>query len=271
MLTHSTLLRREELDEGRYAESLIERARTLGMELGGFPDGLRALLLRQCRAYSGGSGSVRRETAARLSESILFTLGVRLRELPQPLDALAWLANGSVEDCWREGRARVDAAVRAAELFYRCALPKMPPLGNHCFQSTFRDGIEAFFREYNPEYAAHERVITADYPVLYPPDGFRGIDFLRRYLDRWQRENRVLNLLPIKSVRQSLSLYALRHQLTPGELNENLCLIALAGTDDALLHSSMARKSAASADLAAIRRDYAAEIAHARQVLRGGE
>ena len=46
MLTHSTLLRREELDERRYAESLIQQARTLGMDLGGFPDGLRALLRR---------------------------------------------------------------------------------------------------------------------------------------------------------------------------------------------------------------------------------
>lgn len=231
-LTQSSLLTRGLIDERCYLESLLSAADRLGMTDDAFKARFRqsfqALLIRQCKAFAGGSGSsMRRETAERLAESILFTLSAQLSRL-EPVDALAMLQNSSLEQCYQEGRRQVDRLVQAAELTWRAELRRPLPVENALLRDTLHGGIAGFFKLYNPEYGAQEIHITADYPVLFYPQGWSGIEFIRRYLDNMIMENRFLRLFETAPLHRCLNLYALRNQTTLSELCDNLFEIVLA-------------------------------------------
>ena len=231
-LIQSSLLTRGLVDERRYAESLLNAADRLGLTDDAFKarfgQSFQALLIRQCKAFAGGSGSsVRRETAERLAESILFTLSARLSPL-EPLDALAMLQNGSLEQCYLEGRRQVDRLAQAADLAWRAELRRPLPVDNALLRDTLHGGFAGFFKLYNPEYGAQEIHITADYPVLFYPQGWTGIEFIRRYLDNIIMENRFLRLFETAPLHRCLNLFALRNQTTLGELCGNLFEIVLA-------------------------------------------
>lgn len=226
-LTASSLLRREQLDEHRYAESLLERAAQLGMLDDAFRQRFLRFLRERLIAYSGGrSRSMRRETALSIAESTLFTLSAHLTAF-EPLDALAQLSNHSLDESFSAGKLRVCEQLRAAELFYRIERCKPIPFASDLLRDTLEGGLSGFFQLYNPEYGAHEIHITADYPVLFDPQGWRGIEFIRRYLDQLALENRFLRLLVPDDLHQSLARYAAKNRSTPHALCDNLCLIAL--------------------------------------------
>lgn len=231
-LTQSSLLTRGLIDERRYLESLLSAADRLGMTddvfKARFRQSFQALLVRQCKAFAGGSGSsMRGETAERLAESILFTLSTQLSRF-EPVDALAMLQNGSLEHCYQEGRRQVDRLVQAAELTWRAELRRPLPVENALLRDTLHGGIAGFFKLYNPEYGAQEIHITADYPVLFYPQRWSGIEFIRRYLDNIIMENRFLRLFETAPLHRCLNLYALRNQMTLCELCDNLFVIVLA-------------------------------------------
>ena len=231
-LTQSSLLTRGLIDERRYVESLLHAADRLGMTDDAFKARFRqsfqTLLIRQCRAFAGGAGSsMRRETAERLAESILFTLSAQLSRF-EPVDALAMLQNSSLEQCYQEGRRQVDRLVQATELTWRAELRRPLPVENALLRDTLHGGVAGFFKLYNPEYGAQEIHITADYPVLFYPQGWSGIEFIRRYLDNMIMENRFLRLFETAPLHRCLNLYALRNQTTLSELCGNLYEIVLA-------------------------------------------
>lgn len=231
-MTQSSLLTRAMLDEGRYAESLLEVSHSLGLIdeafLHALSRSLQRLLADQCRAYTGGhSGSIRRETALSLGESILFTLGALLKRY-EPLEALAMLRNESLENCYRDGRRQVDRLVQTAELMHRAELRRPLPVENEQLRDTLVGGISGFFKLYNPEYGAQEIHITADYPVLFYPQGLRGVEFILKYLDNLVMENRFLRLFETAPLHRCLNLYAIRNDTTLSALCDNLCEVTLA-------------------------------------------
>lgn len=230
--TQSTLLTRDLLDERRYLPSLLRAAGELGMTDESFLETFRRsftnLHSRQCRAFSGGrSRSMRTETAESIGESILFTLSAHLSRF-EPLDALAQLQNRTLEECFADGRAQVDALVKSTELLYMTELHRPRPVKNEWLCSTLEDGISAFFRVYNPEYGAHEIHITADYPVRAFPQGYQGIEFIRRYLDAMVLENRFLRLFPHHLLRSTLAVYAAKNGFHRFDLHANLFSVMLA-------------------------------------------
>ena len=231
-LIQPSLLCREQLDERSYLSSLLKAAEELELVDESFFDAFHrsfsALLLRQCRAFAGGrSRSVRTETAESIAESILFTLNADLIRF-EPIDALARLQNRSLEECFAEGRARVGMLVKSAELLHLSELRRPLPVRNELLRATLDDGLSAFFRLYNPEYGAQEIHITADYPVREFPQGFQGIEFIRRYLDCIVLENRFLRLLPPDWLRSTLNAYASKNGFTLNDLHGNLFEAALA-------------------------------------------
>lgn len=230
--TYPTLLSRDLLDERRYLPSLLNAAGNLGLIddafLRTFRRSFSHLHSRQCRAFVGGrSRSMRMEMVESIGESILFTLGAHLSRF-EPLDALAQLQNRTLEECFANGRARVDALVKSAELLHMVELQRPLPVKNEWLRSTLVDGLSAFFQVYNPEYGAHEIHITADYPVRTFPQGFQGIEFIRRYLDSMVLENRFLRLFPPNLLRATLTVYAEKNGFTLHELHGNLFSIMLA-------------------------------------------
>lgn len=269
-LTHSSLLRRETLDERAYFASLMRAARRYGLIDAAFEaalqDELRRLLLRQCVAWCGGrSASIRAEQADSIAQSIQFTLGAYLRTM-EPIQALAALRHRGAEACCASGRETVNRRLASVQLAYHSELRRPLPVDNRLLADTFFGGLNGFFRRYNPEYAAHEVGITADYPVLFYPVGFQGIDFIERYLDSLLLEIRLLRRISSEAVRRALNAYALRNQTTARELCDNLLLIVLSDSTReeraALQHSC--EGSALSGGLPRILREYERDIARLR-------
>lgn len=235
-LTQSTLLHRCAPDERCYLQSLLPAAQELGVIdetfLSRFRDAFAALLTHQCRTFSAGrSRSMRSEMAESIGESVLFTLNAHLSRF-EPIDALAQLQHRSLEDCFADGRKRIHTLIQSTQLLYMSELRHPLPVRNELLQSTLRDGISAFFRLYNPEYGAHEIHITADYPVIAFPQGFQGIEFIRRYLDALVLENRFLRLFPPNLLRSTLTVYAAKNFFSLQELHGNLFEIMLGCTLD---------------------------------------
>lgn len=277
-LIQSTLLRRELLDERRYVESLLEAARRLGLIDEASPQDFQRrflhFLAQKCQAYVGGrSRSMRAEMAESIGESILFTLGVHLMRF-EPLDALAQLKNRPIEDCFHDGRTQVDSLLKSAELMHRMELHKSFIRENELLRDTLEGGISGFFKLYNPEYGAHEIHITADYPVLFYPQGFKGIEFIRRYAENIALENRFLRLFPVESARRLLSLYAIKNDTTLRELCDNLYEIQLAcalqafDSPEAMLDRLECSSPALREYVKRTCREYAADLERIRKIMR---
>ena len=220
-------------DPRAYAESLLAQADRFGLIDGAFRAGFQhrfgQLLRDLCRAYSGGrSASLRAETVRSISESALFAIGVRLKREESPLDALALMQNGSLTRCYDEGCAKIASQVRAAELLLRAELARAHPVQSDFLNVTLTESLPAFFQNYNPAYGAHETPLLAGYPVLDFPNGWRGIEFVQRYLDALCLENRLLRLLDPLAVRAAVASYAVQNGIAPRSLHDNLCEIALA-------------------------------------------
>ena len=229
-LQTASLLARDSLDDARYFESLLERAAALDLiDVSAVMQRVQRLIVRQMKIYvADRSASISEAAARRIGESTLFTLGLRLKAVPEPISALALLQNASIDDLYSEGRSLADRLFRRTELAYTLERTRTPETGNECFDGTFFTALPAFFAAYNPEFGAAETHITADYPVLYAARNLRGIEFIADYLTQWQTENRFLRLLPEPFARKAAALYAARAGLNYSELEENLFLIALA-------------------------------------------
>lgn len=229
-LQTASQLARDSLDNARYFESLLERAASLDLiDVSAVTQRVQRLIVRQMEIYvAGRSASISESAAHRIGESTLFTLGLRLKAVPEPINALALLQNASIDDLYSEGRSLADQLFRHTELAYTLERARTSETGNECFDGTFFTALPAFFAAYNPEFSAAEVHITADYPVLYAARNLRGIEFIADYLTQWQTENRFLRLLPEPFTRKSAALYAARAGLNYSELEENLFLIALA-------------------------------------------
>lgn len=229
-LQTASLLARDSLDDARYFESLLERAASLDLiDVPAVAQRVQRLIVRQMKIYvAGRSASISESAARRIGESTLFTLGLRLKAVPEPINALALLQNVSIDDLYSEGRSLTDRLFRRTELAYTLERARTPETGNECFDGTFFTALPSFFAAYNPEFGAAEAHITADYPVLYAARNLRGIEFITDYLTQWQTENRFLRLLPETFARKAAALYAARAGLNYSELEENLFLIALA-------------------------------------------
>lgn len=225
----STILSQLKLNPQRYFETLFDAATTLGLiDCAKVHRELYTLLTNQCRAYTGGnSASLRKETVESISESILFTLGIQLKSAVTPLDSLAMLENCGVESCYRSGRKRIDRQIQSTELFYRSMLINVPDIPNEIYRDTLYGGISGFFKLYNPEYGAHLLHITADYPVIFYPEGWRGIEFIRIYLKNLQFENQFISLFDFDRTSYILSTYASGNGCTLKTMFSNLYIIML--------------------------------------------
>lgn len=162
-------------------------------------------------------------------ESVQFSLNVHLMRL-EPNEALAQLRSRPLEDCFRDGLARVKSLTKSAELLHHTELARPLPADNELLRSVLRERIPEFFRLYRPERSAHELHTILDYPVLFYPQGYRGIEFVRRYLDSLVLENRFLRLFPQDVLKCCLTLYAARNGFNLQNLYGNLFEIVLACT-----------------------------------------
>lgn len=220
-------INRNELDERNYLESLIDAALTKGMVDYSFVDKVRFslldLLALKCRKYNGiDSSSVRTEVAEDMMKSIVFTVGIWLKDIKEPDDALLSLSETAIHKGFDIGFKKLENMVKSARMLYSIVLNNNISTENYIYNSTIIGGIQGFFKLYNPEYGAHKIHITADYPVCFYPDGYQGIEFIKIYLQNIHYENQFIRMFDNTATRQCFVLHAINNNENTRDIYINL-------------------------------------------------
>ncbi|MEL7648943.1 MAG: DUF6179 domain-containing protein [Sedimentibacter sp.] len=218
---------RDELDERRYLESLLKAALTKEVVDSSFIEKVRFslldLLALKCRKYNGiDSSSLRMEVAEDIMKSIVFTLGIWLKNIREPDDALLSLAETGIHKGFDIGFKKLENMVKSTRMFYSIVLNNNISTENYMYNVTINGGIQGFFKLYNSEYTAHKIHITADYPVCFYPDGYQGIEFIRLYLQNIHYENQFIWMFDETAIRQCFALYAINNNESVRDIYMNL-------------------------------------------------
>lgn len=145
-----------------------------------------ALIKRRGR---GKSTSLPVEYAGQILGSAAYAAGLFLKSLPSPEYAAGYLRRRGFTAALRNGRIGVERTIQSACINYHRALSSRVPTDNETYVMTLCGGLRGFFRLYDPVYAAQERIITCDYPLILPPERLCGVEYIDEYIRRLYFEN----------------------------------------------------------------------------------
>lgn len=185
---------RMKLHPVHYVESLIDQAMTWGLlsesDCTIIQADLLELLAGQCDKWSSGeSSSLPTEKAQDILTSILFVVGIKLKNCSSPEYAVGLLKSEKMEALFEEGLRIIRRKKAVSGHIQNKIVRKMLDTPNEFYRSTIADGINGFFKLYNPQFTAHEIHITADYPTFAGRPESQGIEFIEDYLCCIEAEN----------------------------------------------------------------------------------
>lgn len=138
----------------------------------------------------GRSSSIRIEQAQEFVLSVFYTAGLALKACPSPSEAAFRLASEPLRTLYDEGTQIIKKKLAAAHMLHRQVSKNIFAVKNEFYASTITAGLNGFFKLYNPKFGAHETHITADYPTFLPVNDLTGIEFIEKYLEFIDLENR---------------------------------------------------------------------------------
>ncbi len=136
------------------------------------------------------SSSVRVEKAQELLESIFYTVGAALKEFAEPETALQTLRESPLAELFQQGQHILRRRLLAAKVLQQQLIKNLFRTPHVFYRATITEGIDGFFKLYQPTLFAQETHITADYPVFLPQDDLCGVEFIETYLQKLTCENR---------------------------------------------------------------------------------
>lgn len=201
------------LNEEFYFRSLIEEAVYLKMLTENDIERIQydcfELLARKTESYTHGeSSSVRVETAEKIMNSNLYTVGIWLKSFNSADDAVKELIETKISDLYENGRRRIETKIKSAKHIYMMVKGNLVNTKNYTYNATIIEGIKGFFKIYNPDYEAQEIHITADYPLCNPVENLSGIEFILKYLESIYYENMFCSFFSPDDIHHLLSGYA---------------------------------------------------------------
>lgn len=149
------------------------------------------LLAYKSEGYSDGkSSSIRVEAAQSIMKSILYTIGLYLKSLPDTGCAVGELKTAVISKMHEKGRKLINVKLNAARHIYKLAQKNKLTTLNYTYNATLNDnGIGIFFRAYDPDYEAHETPASIDYQLCNPVTDLIGIEFIQKYIESLYLEN----------------------------------------------------------------------------------
>lgn len=148
------------------------------------------LLAYKCDRYSGGeSSSIRVEAAESIMKSNLYTIGLYLKSLPDVDFTVNEIKKSSVSEMYQKGRKLINVKLRSAKHIYNLVRNNKLVTPNYSYNSTINEGIESFFKAYDPDYEAHETPASIDYQLCNTVTNLIGIEFILKYLENLFLEN----------------------------------------------------------------------------------
>lgn len=141
------------------------------------------------RYTEGKSSSIRVEKAQDILLSVLFITGLALKTFPSPEDALEALMHTDLEELWEKGLVRAHRKLFYCRHLQKRILEGLLDTPNEFYRPTVEEGIDGFFKCYDPELSAQEIHITADYPSCLGRPELGGVEFIEQYLRQIDAEN----------------------------------------------------------------------------------
>ncbi len=181
-----TLIKRQELDESAYLESVLEKALELKLitdnDIEAIQDECLKLLAHNLRrTYGDISDSVSEERAKAMMDSIIYTLGVGLKTFVYPDEALDFLLKNGADTLYLRGIKRINEMISGIKEMLDILQNTLPPNADVKLIYTVTKILPTFLKKYNPEIAAHERVVLPIYPVDFNFEKYNGIEYIFAY------------------------------------------------------------------------------------------
>ena len=205
-------IKRNELDDIEYFESLIKTAHDLQMleisEIENIQSQLLELLKIKVEKYNLlESTSIEIEKAKTIMESNMYTIGIYLKTF-MPDDALEKLKKERIISMYEAGRKIINKKVTISKILYKEVLKSTLLIANETYLDTIIKGIKGFFKIYEPDYNAKDKKITADYPLYNSLIGkLEGIEFIEEYLKSLKIENEYLSKYDAFNINELLYNY----------------------------------------------------------------
>ncbi|MBR5618704.1 MAG: hypothetical protein IKW76_03115, partial [Clostridia bacterium] len=201
------------IDPSNYFESLIEASEEKNLLDDSDIERLQLecldLLREKAERYSGrGSSSLRIETAQKIMETVLYTLGLCLKTYPHPDDAVAALKAVSVRELYKRGRHRIDTLIAESKLIHRRLCAQMIDTKNVYYRNVIETDLPIIFEKYIADYAAKELPVELDYPVFNPLTESVGVSFVKAFTEAFYYENWFCSLFRAQDVHHLLCGFA---------------------------------------------------------------
>ncbi|MBE5961935.1 MAG: hypothetical protein E7256_11255 [Lachnospiraceae bacterium] len=182
----------QQIDKKEYFNSLLLLARQEDMltadRLQQIQGELFELLKKKAEAFTNGeSTSITIDRAEQFFASIHYTIGVYLESLTLEEKVKA-LKDEALDYMYQKGFRKIREMVKEAKQILEDIQAMRFETGNIAFQDTLNKGLPAFFRDYNPEFKAHEDAGSIDYPLANVISDQTGITFLASYLKALKTE-----------------------------------------------------------------------------------
>ena len=184
----------DKLNERYYFDSLTQQALSCGSlsetDMEHIQSDLLLLLAKQAEQYTNGkSSSIPNETAQKLLTSIVFIIGMQLKTFSSPENAVQALLHKPIGELFNNGMDILHRKMVTVRRLQRKITENLLDTPNVFYRSTVIDGINGFFKLYQPQFSAQEIHITADYPTYMGRPRLDGIEFIEQYLLCLQAEN----------------------------------------------------------------------------------
>lgn len=199
------------LHSDRYFASLTEEAYSCGMLADADIERIRGelylLLGNICKGIAEkGTSSIKIDTAEEISESVMYTLSVRLKKCENPDEAVKLLQSEKLADLFEQGRKELFEKLINTKAKWTVLQRKLFKTESKSFNETIVDAMKAFFANYDYKLYAHKSIILFDYPVYNDSEKLTGVEFVSGKLDYFIIENSFLNKFDCDAVCELLCL-----------------------------------------------------------------
>ena len=221
-------------DKKHYFTSLVSAAREKGLmseaEYSMLQEELLLILADRTFRYNDKkSTSVTVATAKELLNSVIYTVGLALKQCPTPDEAVRVLKRESLKKLYEDGLAAVKKKLNVSRSLQKHLLNRLVKTENKFIRACVEDELNEFFESYSPEYFAH----GGDLWFAYEPyTGFPelcGIEFIEQYLRDAEAENSFCLLFDRSDLHHLLCGVAADYPLIPMNIFEPaiFCVLGL--------------------------------------------
>ena len=171
------------------------------------------LLSKQLVRYTGGtSNSIAEETAQGIYQSILYTIGVYLKSLPDSVSRADQIKSKPLEELFLSGKQLIQEKRSAAEQLLFHIQKTGLSTDNIAYQDTVFTGIPGFFSAYDSDYFAHDTPGSIDYPLSNDPMILTGIEYISDYLAKLSAEIRFCCCFSSQEIEFLLKCYDINYK-----------------------------------------------------------